>query len=199
MAPVPRRRDPERFEERRSAILDAAAAEFAASGYAAATTASIHRRAGVSSGTLFHYFPTKLDLLVGVLELGRAETARALGEITGRAAGTDAVLAYAAHVETELADELYPGLVRAIGDVERLEPVREALAAETAAIDDFLAQHLAQALDADPARCTGQARAIRWVLDGAAADAVAAPVPAGSLVDAVRALLRGMGVPLPRF
>lgn len=197
MAPVPRRRDPERFEERRSAILDAAAAEFAASGYAAATTASIHRRAGVSSGTLFHYFPTKLDLLVGVLEAGRSETERALAEITERAAG--AVLAYAAHVETELADELYPGLVRAIGDVERLEPVREALAAETAAIDDFLTQHLAQALDADPARCTGQARAIRWVLDGAAADAVAAPVPAGSLVDAVRALLRGMGVPPPRF
>ena len=64
---------------------------------------------------------------------------------------------------------------------------------------DFLTQHLAQALDADPTSCAGRARAIRWVLDGAAADAVAAPVPAGSLVDAVRALLRGMGVPLPRF
>ncbi|MFK4114721.1 TetR/AcrR family transcriptional regulator [Microbacterium sp. NPDC006705] len=196
---MPRRRDPERFEERRAVILDAAAAEFAASGYAAATTASIHRRAGVSSGTLFHYFPTKLDLLVGVLEAGRSETERALAEITERAAGMDAVLAYAAHLEAELADELYPGLVRAIGDVERLEPVRESLAAETAAIDDFLTQYLAQALDADPARCTGQARAIRWLFDGAAADALAAPVPTGLLVDAVRALLRGMGVPLPRF
>lgn len=198
MAPVPRRRDPERFEERRGVILDAAAAQFAASGYAAATTASIYRRAGVSSGTLFHYFPTKLDLLVGVLELGRAETARALAEITGRAAGADAVLAYAAQVEGELADELYPGLVRAIGDVERLEPVRDALAAETAAIDDFLRRHLALAFDADPARCAGQARAIRWLLDGAAADALAAPVPAGSLVDAVRVLLRGMGVRPPK-
>lgn len=178
-------------------ILDAAAAEFAASGYAAATTASIYRRAGVSSGTLFHYFPTKLDLLLGVLELGRAETARALAEIAEGATGTGAVLAYAAHVEAELADELYPGLVRAIGDVERLEPIRAALAAETAAIDDFLARHIARALDADPETCVGQARAIRWVLDGAAADAVAVPVPAGSLVDAVRALLDGMGVPPP--
>ncbi|RAZ33416.1 TetR/AcrR family transcriptional regulator [Microbacterium sp. SMR1] len=196
---MPRRRDPERFEERRAVILDAAAAEFAASGYAAATTASIYRRAGVSSGTLFHYFPTKLDLLLGVLELGRAETARALAEIAEGSAGTAAVLAYAAHLEAELADELYPGLVRAIGDVERLEPIRAALAAETAAIDDFLAQHLAQALDADPAMCAGQARAIRWLFDGAATDAAAAPVPAGSLVDAVYVLLRGMGVPLPRF
>ncbi|MFS0713444.1 TetR/AcrR family transcriptional regulator [Microbacterium sp. 2P01SA-2] len=194
---MPRRRDPERFEERRAVILDAAAAEFAASGYAAATTASIHRRAGVSSGTLFHYFPTKLDLLVGVLELGRAETARALAEIASGTTGTDAVLAYAAHVEAELADELYPGLVRAIGDVERLAPVRAALAAETAAIDEFLVRHLALALDADAAMCAGQARAIRWLLDGAAADALAAPVPPGSLVDAVHALLHGMGVPPP--
>lgn len=198
MAPVPRRRDPERFEERRAVILDAAAAEFAASGYAAATTASIYRRAGVSSGTLFHYFPTKLDLLLGVLESGHAETARALAEIAEGAAGTDAVLAYAAHVEAELADELYPGLVRAIGDVERLEPVRAALAVETAAIDDFLARNLVRALDADPSTCTGQARAIRWLLDGAAADALAAPVPPGSLVDAARALLDGMGVARPR-
>ena len=52
---------------------------------------------------------------------------------------------------------------------------------------------------ADPAMCAGQARAIRWLYDGAATDAAAAPVPAGSLVDAVYVLLRGMGVPLPRF
>lgn len=192
-----RLRDPERFEERRAEILDAAAAEFAASGYAAATTTAIHRRAGISSGTLFHYFPTKLDLVLGVLEAGRVETDRVLADIDGRVRGADAVLAYAAHLEAELADELFAGLVRAISDVERLEPVRAALAAETAMLDDFLARHVAQAAGADPGRCAGQARAIRWLLDGAAADALSARVAPGSLVDAVRMLLDGVGPSAP--
>lgn len=176
-------------------ILDAAAAEFAASGYVAATTASIYRRAGVSSGTLFHYFPTKLDLVLGVLESGRSETARVLSQIGEATAGEDAVLAYAAHVEAELADELYPGLVRAVGDVERLEPVRAVLAAETAVIDEFLAHHLARHLEVDPSACRSDARAVRWLLDGASGDALAEPIPPGSLVDAVRTLLTGMSRP----
>lgn len=51
-----------RSEERRSAILAAAMQVIAAEGLGAAT-ATIARRAGVSNGSLFTYFPTKADLL----------------------------------------------------------------------------------------------------------------------------------------
>ncbi|MBW8910573.1 MAG: TetR/AcrR family transcriptional regulator, partial [Sphingomonas sp.] len=49
-------------EEKRQALLDAAA-EFVASLGTGASTAKIAKAAGVSEGTLFTYFPTKDDLL----------------------------------------------------------------------------------------------------------------------------------------
>jgi AcrR family transcriptional regulator len=51
-----------RSPEKRTAILEAAIDEIAASGLGAAT-ARIAARAGIASGTLFTYFPTKDDLL----------------------------------------------------------------------------------------------------------------------------------------
>ncbi|WP_284229880.1 TetR/AcrR family transcriptional regulator [Arenivirga flava] len=187
------RRDTRPYEERRSAILESAAAEFAASGFTAATMASIHRRAGISSGTLFHYFPTKIDLLLGVLDAGRRDTERTLQAIEAEAAGAAAILRYASHVETEITDAIYPGLVRAVADVERLPQVAEALAVETALIDAFIRRHLPQ----DPehsgtaAPDASAARAIRWMLDGASTDALVEPVPAGSLERSVARFLDG--------
>ena len=51
-----------------AAILDAAARVFSESGYAAATTNHIARRAGVSIGSLYEYFPSKDALLVALTE-----------------------------------------------------------------------------------------------------------------------------------
>ncbi|WP_446743213.1 TetR/AcrR family transcriptional regulator [Silvibacterium acidisoli] len=51
-----------RSPEKRTAILEAAIEEIATSGLGAAT-AKIASRAGIASGTLFTYFPTKDDLL----------------------------------------------------------------------------------------------------------------------------------------
>ena len=61
-----------------AAILDAAARVFAASGYAAATTNHIARRAGVSIGSLYEYFPNKDALLVALTERHVDEAERAL-------------------------------------------------------------------------------------------------------------------------
>jgi AcrR family transcriptional regulator len=187
-------RDARPYEERRRVILDSAAVEFAASGYTAATMAAIHRRAGISSGTLFHYFPTKIDLLLGVLEAGRIQTEQAVTTIESEVTGDAAIIRYAEYVEAEIADAIYPGLVRAVADVERLRPVAEALAAETALIDAFLRRHLAQAtqpLDR-VSRRAHRARAIRWMLDGASAEALVEPVHPGSLAQSVALLLDGM-------
>ncbi|MDR7482208.1 MAG: helix-turn-helix domain-containing protein [Armatimonadota bacterium] len=53
-------------EERRRQILDAAARVFAARGYAAATIEAIARDAGVAEGTIYNYFHSKEELLIGI-------------------------------------------------------------------------------------------------------------------------------------
>lgn len=53
----------ERAEARRQQIVDAALRLFAHQGYAATTTKSIAEDVGVTEGLIFHYFPTKADLL----------------------------------------------------------------------------------------------------------------------------------------
>ncbi|HZR99251.1 MAG TPA: helix-turn-helix domain-containing protein [Chloroflexota bacterium] len=57
----------ERREETRERLLAAAVAVFAEQGFQAGTTKAITQRAGVAEGLLFHYFPTKTDLLLAVL------------------------------------------------------------------------------------------------------------------------------------
>lgn len=54
--------------ERRLAILDAAAEEFATHGYDAASINRIITAAGISKGAIYYYFEDKLDLFVTVIE-----------------------------------------------------------------------------------------------------------------------------------
>ncbi|MGJ3192893.1 TetR/AcrR family transcriptional regulator [Paenarthrobacter sp. FR1] len=55
-------------EERRRAILDAAHSVFAARGYRSGSLQEVADEAGLSQTSLFHYFPSKQDLLMAVLE-----------------------------------------------------------------------------------------------------------------------------------
>lgn len=67
---VPRKRR-EKYSKhgaRRAAIIEAAAEVFAARGYHAGSFQQIADRVGMSQSSLFHYFPTKPDLLLAVLE-----------------------------------------------------------------------------------------------------------------------------------
>jgi AcrR family transcriptional regulator len=80
------RRAATRREETRERLLAAALEVFAEQGYHAGTTKAITQRAGVAEGLLFHYFPTKADLLLAVAErapLG-AELRRLVREAAGR-------------------------------------------------------------------------------------------------------------------
>ena len=54
--------------ERREQILDAAAEAFAVQGYRNVSLASIAPVVGITAQGVMHYFPTKTDLLLGVLE-----------------------------------------------------------------------------------------------------------------------------------
>jgi AcrR family transcriptional regulator len=61
--------DPEKHRQRRLQIIEAAVGLFATKGLAKTTTAEICRAAGVSSGNLFHYFPSKQAIFYGLFEL----------------------------------------------------------------------------------------------------------------------------------
>ena len=57
----------QRVEARRAQIIDAAARVFAEKGFHRATTREIASAAGVSEGTIYNYFDSKADLLIGIM------------------------------------------------------------------------------------------------------------------------------------
>lgn len=125
--------NPHQHAARRLVIIDAALTCFAAEGYEGATTAAICRTAGIGSGTFFHYFPTKADLLIAVLELGTEETRAWFAGQAGRPDGVDVVRDWIVHTADELADPRLPGFVRAVGAVMTQPAISTALAADEAA------------------------------------------------------------------
>jgi AcrR family transcriptional regulator len=73
-----RRGDSEQLQaERRTQILDAATQVFAEKGFHRATIPDIARRAEIAVGTIYIYFPSKADLLLGILDRLNESEARA--------------------------------------------------------------------------------------------------------------------------
>ncbi len=62
------RYDTERVEERRAEILEAATAVFARRGYHQARTKQIADEAGLSEGLIYHYFGSKRQLLLAIID-----------------------------------------------------------------------------------------------------------------------------------
>jgi AcrR family transcriptional regulator len=71
-------------EEKQRAVLGAAAAEFARSGYAAAKVDDIAAQAGISVGALYKYFENKENCFLSVLEDGMRELEVRLDEVMAR-------------------------------------------------------------------------------------------------------------------
>lgn len=67
--PRPRRTQAQRRAATQAALLDATLECLVDLGYAGTTTTEVCRRAGVSQGALFRYFPTKADLLTAAVEV----------------------------------------------------------------------------------------------------------------------------------
>jgi AcrR family transcriptional regulator len=65
-------------EDKRNAILDAAARVFAERGLTAAPTSAISKQAGIADGTLFTYFKTKDDLINALYREIKLELADAM-------------------------------------------------------------------------------------------------------------------------
>lgn len=66
---------------RREAILSVALAEFADKGFNGTSVNGLARKAGVSIGSLYSYFPSKEDLFLTVADQGHELLARALADI----------------------------------------------------------------------------------------------------------------------
>lgn len=56
--------------ENRKKIIKASLEEFAENGYKAASTNSICKKAEISKGLLYHYYPSKQELYLSILKLG---------------------------------------------------------------------------------------------------------------------------------
>lgn len=78
-AMAPKRRKSPKGEERREQILQAAMRQFADDGYQNASFAAIAQEVGLSLPGLIHYFPTKVDLLLAILERRDLESVKAFG------------------------------------------------------------------------------------------------------------------------
>jgi len=103
-----------------AALLAAAREEVAQRGYAAASITAIATRAGVASGSVYRYFPSREELLADVLRATAARTHAALSEI---AAGAPPRERLSAAVELlarrALADPVLAGALRG-GDLPAL-------------------------------------------------------------------------------
>ena len=86
--------------------------EFALHGVDGSSTAAICRRAGIGSGTLFHYFPTKIEIFHALFRDDLERNASICEEVLVQppAAGLERLLD---HLVADLADPLVPGLTAA--------------------------------------------------------------------------------------
>ncbi|MDO1585239.1 TetR/AcrR family transcriptional regulator [Rhizobium oryzicola] len=76
---MPRRRKSPKGEVRREAILSAAMKRFADDGYQSASFAAIAEDVGLSLPGLLHYFPSKVHLLLAILDKRDMDSATLIG------------------------------------------------------------------------------------------------------------------------
>lgn len=73
----------EQVKDKRIAILEAALKLFTEKGFHGTSTAEISREAGVATGTLFNYFPTKEDLINSLYFEVKGDLSHAMGKDIG--------------------------------------------------------------------------------------------------------------------
>ena len=66
-------------EDKKTALLQAALKLFTENGFHGTSTAQISKEAGVATGTLFNYFPTKEDLINGLYFDVKGQLSRSMG------------------------------------------------------------------------------------------------------------------------
>lgn len=91
-----RKVDPVKHEEKRQEILTAAGRCFARDGFRGASTSDICAEAKISPGHLYHYFPSKEAIIVGLTDAGLAHATEGIKRIMD---GPDVLAAFLAEFE----------------------------------------------------------------------------------------------------
>ncbi|MGW6375487.1 TetR/AcrR family transcriptional regulator [Rhodococcus sp. NPDC055112] len=102
---------------KRTALMDAAARCFAERGYSATRTADICSGAGMSSGNLFHYFPTKHAVLLALVERDGEQTGEAMTDLAQADDPLAGLLSLLDEVCGLAGDPVYSGLALEISAV----------------------------------------------------------------------------------
>lgn len=162
--------DPQRHRARRLQIIDAGLSVFARSGYAGATTAAICREAGISSGTFFHYFPTKESLILAILDEGSRETRAFFAAQEGRVDAVQVLFDWVTHSLQDLVDPRASGFIAVVSGLSMQEEIARALRIEEEATLAGLVTWLQLAQEAGQVRRDLPAKRLaRWlmlVIDG---------------------------------
>lgn len=103
--------DPQRVAERRSVITHVAAELFATQGYEGTTAAQIARAAGLTSGSVFYYFPDKAAVFRSIFELSIPEHTELVSRHIDRSDSLDAILDIVDALAGEVLDPVAPGLM----------------------------------------------------------------------------------------
>jgi AcrR family transcriptional regulator len=141
--------DPAKHAAKRASIVDAAAGCFAEKGFERTTTADICRAAGISSGSLFHYFPNKRAMFTAIFTDDAVETAARLETAAKADDPWEALLDVVAELAGKLA---HPAVVRlvleAAAQAARDDEFAELIHRNDSALRDGLAVLVERAEDA---------------------------------------------------
>ncbi len=157
--------DKRRKQARRMHIIDAALTVFAKHGYHGASTAKICDQAGIGSGTFFHYFPAKLDVLLAILKLGIDDTRKFGAALEQATDPLEAINCFISRTVSETADWRLPGFVQCVTGIMMVPEVADVLAEDEQAQRDVLTQWVARGVAAGQFRSDLSAERIAsWLL-----------------------------------
>ena len=158
--------DPEKHQARRTHIIGSAVVLFANKGFAETTTADICQAAGISTGSLFHYFPSKQAVFYGIWELDRTEWDEVFAAAEADPDPWGALMAIVDKLAVDAAEPIMAGLlVEVIAQAHRDPEFAAGLAEnDRRQISDIarLIRRLREAGIADPG--LPDKEAARWVL-----------------------------------
>ena len=158
--------DHEKHRARRTHIIESAVVLFASKGFADTTTADICQAAGISTGSLFHYFPSKQAVFYGIWELDRTEWDEVFAAAEADPDPWGALMAIVDKLAADAAEPIMAGLlVEVIAQAHRDPEFAAGLAEnDRRQISDVarLIRRLREAGQVDPGLPDGESA--RWVL-----------------------------------
>lgn len=150
---------------RREAIAAAAGALFARQGFAETSTADIAKAAGISTGSLFYYFPDKAAIFRAIFEQDIPESRRLFEAHDETADPATSILEVVATLASPARGELAPGLlVELLRRVASDPQLMEIVAANEAIVQDGLTALVRRAAAARQVdRSLDPASAATWI------------------------------------